>query len=96
MTCDVLVLGGGITGCAVAREAALRGLRPLLAEAEDLASGTSSTSTKLLHGGLRYLEYGWVSMVRESLREREITARLAPHLARPLPLVVPAWTGRRR
>ena len=95
MTHDVLVLGGGITGCAVAREAALRGLQVVLAEAEDLASGTSSASTKLLHGGLRYLEYGWFSMVRESLREREITARLAPHLARPLPLVVPAWTGRR-
>ncbi|HEX5043298.1 MAG TPA: glycerol-3-phosphate dehydrogenase/oxidase [Candidatus Polarisedimenticolaceae bacterium] len=95
MTRDVLVLGGGITGCAVAREAALRGMRVLLAEAEDLAAGTSSASTKLLHGGLRYLEYGWLSMVRESLREREVTARLAPHLARPLPLVVPAWDGRR-
>lgn len=95
MTRDVLVLGGGITGCAVAREAALRGLRVVLAEAEDLAAGTSSASTKLLHGGLRYLEYGWFSMVRESLREREITARLAPHLAQPLSLVVPAWKGRR-
>jgi glycerol-3-phosphate dehydrogenase len=92
---DVLVLGGGITGCAVAREAALRGFHVLLAEACDLASGTSSTSTKLLHGGLRYLEYGWFSLVRESLREREVTARLAPHLAQPLPIVVPAWRGRR-
>ena len=71
---DVLVVGGGITGCGIAREAALRGFDVVLAERHDLASGTSGASTKLLHGGLRYLEYGWFRQVRESLREREAHA----------------------
>lgn len=90
---DVLVVGGGIAGCSVARETALRGWSTLLVEREDLAAGTSGRSTKLLHGGLRYLEHGHFRLVREALREREITARLAPHLARPLGFVVPSRPG---
>jgi glycerol-3-phosphate dehydrogenase len=90
---DVIVIGGGITGCAVARDAAARGLTVLLVEQRDLAAGTSGRSTKLLHGGLRYLEHGHFRLVREALREREITARLAPALARPLRFVLPIRAG---
>jgi len=90
---DVIVIGGGITGCAVARDAAARGLSVLLVEKRDLAAGTSGRSTKLLHGGLRYLEHGHLRLVREALREREITARLAPGLARPLRFVLPVRWG---
>jgi glycerol-3-phosphate dehydrogenase len=90
---DLLVIGGGITGCAVARDAAARGFSVVLVEQRDLAAGTSGRSTKLLHGGLRYLEHGHLALVREALREREITARLAPALAAPLRFVVPAWPG---
>ncbi len=90
---DLLVIGGGITGCAVARDAAARGLDVLLVEKNDLSWGTSGRSTKLLHGGLRYLEHGHFGLVREALREREITARLAPALARPLRFVMPLRPG---
>ena len=90
---DVVVVGGGITGCAVARDAAARGLSVVLLEKTDLAAGTSSRSTKLLHGGLRYLERGHLGLVREALREREITARLAPALALPLQLYLPVRPG---
>jgi glycerol-3-phosphate dehydrogenase len=90
---DVLVIGGGITGCAVARDAGSRGLSVLLVEKNDLAAGTSGRSTKLLHGGLRYLERGHLRLVREALHEREITARLAPALARPLRFVMPLRRG---
>ena len=90
---DLLVIGGGITGCAVARDAAARGLSVVLLERRDLAAGTSGRSTKLLHGGLRYLEQGRIRLVREALREREITARLAPALARPLRFVMPVRRG---
>src|SRR5512140_3379184 len=90
---DLAVIGGGITGCAVARDAAARGLSVLLLERADLASGTSGRSTKLLHGGLRYLEHGHLRLVREALREREITARLAPALARPLRFCMPVRPG---
>ena len=90
---DLLVIGGGITGSAVARDAAARGLSVTLVERTDLAAGTSSRSTKLLHGGLRYLEHGQLRLVREALREREITARLAPAWARPLPFCVPVRPG---
>ncbi len=90
---DLLVIGGGITGCGLAREAALRGLRVILLEKRDLAWGTSSRSTKLLHGGLRYLEQGHLGLVREALREREALARMAPHLARPISFVVPTRRG---
>lgn len=90
---DALVVGGGIVGAAVAREAALRGWSVLLVERDDLAAAASSRSTKLLHGGLRYLERGDLRLVREALREREITARLAPHLAPPLEFVLPTRRG---
>lgn len=90
---DLAVIGGGITGCAVARDAAARGLSVVLLERSDLAAGTSGRSTKLLHGGLRYLEHGQLRLVREALHEREITARLAPALARPLRLVLPVRPG---
>lgn len=86
---DLLIIGGGINGCGLARDAAGRGLRVVLAEQDDLASGTSSAATKLLHGGLRYLEYFDVRLVRESLREREILLRAMPHIARPMRFVLP-------
>lgn len=91
---DVLVIGGGITGAGVALDAAARGLRVALVERGDLAEGTSSRSSKLVHGGLRYLAKGHLGLVRESVAEREILRRLAPHLVRPLRFVIPAG-GRR-
>jgi glycerol-3-phosphate dehydrogenase len=93
-TPDVLVIGGGIHGAAVAREAALRGLATVLLEKGDLASGTSSRSSRLIHGGLRYLEQGRLRMVREALVERTRLLRAAPHLVRPLPMLMPMydWT----
>ena len=86
---DVLVIGGGITGAGVARDAALRGLSVGLVERRDFASGTSSRSSKLIHGGLRYLQQGDVGLVREAASERYIVRRLAPHLARPIQMLVP-------
>jgi glycerol-3-phosphate dehydrogenase len=87
---DLLVVGGGITGAGAALDAALRGLRVGLVEAADLASGASSKSSKLIHGGLRYLEMGDIGLVREGLRERELLlTRLAPHLVRPVPFLWP-------
>ena len=83
-TFDVLVVGGGATGLGVAVQAALEGYRVLLVEARDFASGTSSRSTKLLHGGVRYLAQGRVGLVREALHERAVVMRTAPHLAQPL------------
>src|SRR5436853_1839719 len=81
---DLLVVGGGITGAGAALDAATRGLRVGLVEAHDLAAGTSSASSKLIHGGLRYLEMGDIGLVREALRERELLlTRLAPHLVAP-------------
>ena len=94
VTFDLAVIGGGITGCAAARDAAARGLTTVLIERDDLAAGTSSRSTKLLHGGLRYLERGEIGLVRQALAERETTARLAPSLATPLRFIVPVWPGR--
>ncbi len=87
---DVIVIGGGITGAGILREASLRGLSAILIEAEDFASGTSSKSTKLIHGGLRYLAMGHVHVVREAARERKRVHRLAPHLAEPRWLMLPA------
>ena len=87
-SCDLIVIGGGINGAAIARAAALAGLDVLLAEQGDLGGGTSSASTKLAHGGLRYLEQGEFSLVRESLRERTILLRTAPHLVEPLEFVI--------
>jgi glycerol-3-phosphate dehydrogenase len=99
-TCDLLVVGGGATGLGVALQAALEGRSVLLVEARDFASGTSSRSTKLLHGGVRYLAQGRLRLVREALRERATVLTLVPHLAQPLSFVVPAsgwlswaWTG---
>ncbi|HTO85026.1 MAG TPA: glycerol-3-phosphate dehydrogenase [Methylomirabilota bacterium] len=86
---DLLVVGGGINGAGIARDAAGRGLSVLLVEQNDLASATSSASTKLIHGGLRYLEYYEFRLVREALIEREVLLRLAPHIIRPLTFVLP-------
>jgi glycerol-3-phosphate dehydrogenase len=86
---DLAIVGGGINGTGIARDAAGRGLRVLLVEQNDLASGTSSASTKLIHGGLRYLEQGWLRLVREALIEREVMLRMAPHLIRPMRFVLP-------
>ncbi|HEV2915401.1 MAG TPA: glycerol-3-phosphate dehydrogenase [Pyrinomonadaceae bacterium] len=93
---DLIVVGAGINGAGVARDAAMRGLRVLLLDKGDIASGTTSWSTRLIHGGLRYLEHGEVSLVRESLRERERLFHIAPHLVRPLPMIIPVYEGQRR
>ncbi|HET9102945.1 MAG TPA: glycerol-3-phosphate dehydrogenase/oxidase [Solirubrobacteraceae bacterium] len=94
-TFDVVVIGGGITGAGVALDAASRGYSVALVERADYASGTSSRSSKLVHGGLRYLQNFDLGLVREALLERQLMVRLAPHLVRPLPLVVPAFDGAR-
>jgi len=90
---DVVVVGGGITGVGVALDAATRGYSVALLERADYASGTSSRSSKLVHGGLRYLQNFDLGLVREALLERQLMVALAPHLVRPLPLVVPAFDG---
>ena len=87
--CDVLVVGGGINGAGIARDLAGRGWKVVLAERDDLASHTSSSSTKLIHGGLRYLEHRAFGLVRKALREREVLLRSAPHIMRPLRFVLP-------
>jgi glycerol-3-phosphate dehydrogenase len=92
---DLAIIGGGINGCGIARDAAGRGLSVLLLEQDDLASGTSSASTKLIHGGLRYLEHYAFRLVRESLAEREVLLRAAPHLIRPMRFVLPHHAGLR-
>lgn len=89
MIYDLLIIGGGINGCAIARDAAGRGLKVILAEQNDLASATSSASTKLIHGGLRYLENYEFRLVREALIEREILLETAPHLIHPLRFIIP-------
>jgi len=86
---DLAIIGGGINGVGIARDAAGRGLRVVLVEQGDLASGTSSASTKLIHGGLRYLEHGAFLLVREALKEREVLLRNAPHIIRPLRFLLP-------
>lgn len=88
---DLVVVGGGATGLGVALDAALRGFSVALLESHDFASGTSSRSTKLLHGGVRYLAQGNVALVREALAERTTVMQLAPHLAQPLPFVMPSY-----
>src|SRR5438270_1762506 len=88
---DVIVIGAGINGAGIARDAALRGLRVLLLDKGDIGGGTSSASTRLIHGGLRYLEHAEFGLVRESLRERETLFRIAPHLVRPLPILMPIY-----
>ncbi len=94
-TFDLLVIGGGITGAAIARDATLRGLSIALIEKGDFASGTSSRSSKLVHGGLRYLKGRHVRLVRESLRERGILLKIAPHLVEPAPFYLPVYAGGR-
>jgi len=92
---DLLVIGGGINGCGIARDAAGRGWSVILAEAADLGGGTSSASTKLIHGGLRYLEHREFRLVREALQEREVIWRMAPHIVWPLRFVLPHMRGQR-
>jgi glycerol-3-phosphate dehydrogenase len=92
---DIVVIGGGITGAGVALDAASRGYSVALVEKADFASGTSSRSSKLVHGGLRYLQSFDLGLVREALLERQLMVRLAPHLVRPLKMVVPAFDGAR-
>lgn len=92
---DLLVIGGGITGCGVARDAAMRGLKVALVERDDFASGTSGRSSRLVHGGIRYLEHGQLQLVRESIRERETLLRIAPHLVKPLAFTWPIYRGAR-
>jgi glycerol-3-phosphate dehydrogenase len=94
-TYDVAIIGGGINGCGIARDAAGRGLSVYLCEQADLASGTSSAATKLIHGGLRYLEYLEFRLVREALMEREVLWRIAPHIIWPLRFVLPYQKGMR-
>jgi glycerol-3-phosphate dehydrogenase len=92
---DVLIIGGGITGAGIARDAALRGLSVALVERDDFASGTSSRSSRLVHGGVRYLEHGYLSLVFEASRERRILLKTAPHLVRPLQFTWPVYRGAR-
>src|SRR5215469_10618306 len=93
--CDVLIVGGGINGCGIARDLAGRGWRVVLCEKDDLAAHTSSSSTKLIHGGLRYLEYYEFSLVRKALQEREVLLKSAPHIMWPLRFVMPHDPGMR-
>ena len=90
---DIVVCGGGITGAGIARDAALRGLRVALLEKRDFGSGTSSKSSKLIHGGLRYLQQGRLRLVFEGTSERAVQMALAPHLVRPIPFLVPVYRG---
>src|SRR5205085_909462 len=92
-TFDVVVIGGGITGAGVALDAASRGMTVALIEKRDFASGTSSRSSKLIHGGLRYLEQLHFGLVRESLHERAVLSRIAPHLSKPLKFLVPVYSS---
>lgn len=95
LDCDVLIVGGGINGAGIARDAAGRGLSVVLCEKDDLAAHTSSASTKLIHGGLRYLEYYEFKLVRKALIEREVLLRAAPHIMWPLRFVMPHSKGQR-
>ena len=90
---DILIIGGGINGAGIARDAAGRGLRVTLCEKEDLGGGTSSASTKLIHGGLRYLEHYEFGLVRAALKEREVILNAAPHIVRPMRFILPQSPG---
>src|SRR5271165_1623027 len=92
---DLAIIGGGINGAGIARDAAGRGLKVLMVEQNDLASGTSSASTKLVHGGLRYLEHAAFRLVHEALIERDVLLRIAPHIVRPMRFVLPVGEGQR-
>src|ERR1051326_4477979 len=91
-----LVIGGGITGACIARDAAMRGLSVALIEKNDFAHATSAHNSKLIHGGLRYLRSFELRLVRESLRERRIWQRIAPHLVHPLPFLIPLYGAGRK
>jgi glycerol-3-phosphate dehydrogenase len=91
MVWDLVIIGAGINGAGIARDAAMRGLKVLLIDKSDVGGGTSAGSTRLIHGGLRYLEHFEFGLVRESLRERETLLRIAPHLVRPLPITIPIY-----
>ena len=93
MKYDLLIIGGGINGLGIAADAAARGLSTLIVEREDWGAGTTSASSRLIHGGLRYLQYGEIDLVRESLRERGILARQRPHLVHPISLLIPTFRG---
>jgi len=93
---DVIIIGAGINGAGIARDAAMRGLKVLLIEKGDLGAATTSASTRLIHGGLRYLEHFEFGLVRESLRERETLLRIAPHLVRPLAITIPIYKQSKR
>jgi glycerol-3-phosphate dehydrogenase len=93
---DVVIVGAGINGAGIARDAAMRGLKVLLIDKGDVGGGTSAGSTRLIHGGLRYLEHFEFGLVRESLRERETLLRIAPHLVRPLAITIPIYKHSRR
>ena len=90
-TFDLLIIGGGVTGACVARDAAMRGLKVAVVEKNDFASATSAHNSKLVHGGLRYLRNFELGLVRESLKERRIWQRIAPHHVHPLPFLVPLY-----
>jgi len=94
-TFDLLIIGGGINGCGVARDAAMRGLSVVLLERDDFGSGTSGRSSRLIHGGIRYLEQGQLHLVHESIRERQTLLRIAPHLVKPLAFTWPIYRGAR-
>ncbi|MGH9969417.1 MAG: glycerol-3-phosphate dehydrogenase [Pyrinomonadaceae bacterium] len=96
ITFDVIIIGAGINGAGIARDAAMRDLSVLLIDKGDIGGGTTSWSTRLIHGGLRYLEHGELGLVRESLREREALFHIAPHLVKPLPILIPIYSGRKR
>jgi len=89
MIYDIFIIGGGINGCGVARDASGRGLKICLAEMDDLASGTSSASTKLIHGGLRYLKYFDFKLVKEALKERDVLLKIMPHICWPMRFLIP-------
>lgn len=93
---DLIIVGAGINGAGIARDAALRGLRVLLLDKSGIGSGTTSYATRLIHGGLRYLEHYEIPLVRESLHERETLLRIAPHLVHALPFLIPIYRGARR
>ncbi len=93
---DVAVVGGGILGACVAWDAASRGMSTALVEKGDFCSATSANSLKIIHGGLRYLQTADIGRMRESIRERSILMRIAPHLVRPLPCLVPTWGAGKR
>src|SRR2546423_15066426 len=90
---DVLIIGGGITGVGIARDAAMRGFRTAVIDKSDFGAGTSSHSSRLIHGGIRYLEQGAFRLVFEASHERRVLLRIAPHLVRPLAFLFPVYRG---